>query len=91
MIPVLGHVLGLHGIERMLSPQETPFHPPNLLIYFNVDLILIVDDAINCIGFRFLENLFFIYTVDVYNWKYGGPHIVITICANEMKLCVYNA
>ena len=32
------------------------------------------------------------YTVDVvYTWKYGGPHIPITICANEMKLCVYNA
>ena len=31
-------------------------------------------------------------TVDVvYTWKYGGPHILITICANEMKLCVYNA
>ena len=31
-------------------------------------------------------------TVDVvYTWKCGGPHILITICANEMKLCVYNA
>ena len=31
-------------------------------------------------------------TVDVvYTWKYGGPHIVTTIYANEMKLCVYNA
>ena len=31
-------------------------------------------------------------TVDVvYTWKYGGPYIVITIYANEMKLCVYNA
>ena len=31
-------------------------------------------------------------TVDVvYTWKYGGPHILTTICANEMKLCVYNA
>ena len=31
-------------------------------------------------------------TVDVvYTWKYGGPHILITFCANEMKLCVYNA
>ena len=31
-------------------------------------------------------------TVDVvYTWKYGGPHIVTTICANEMKLCLYNA
>ena len=30
-------------------------------------------------------------TVDVvYTWKYGGPHIITTICANEMKLCVYN-
>ena len=29
-------------------------------------------------------------TVDVvYTWKYGGPHILITFCANEMKLCVY--
>ena len=35
---------------------------------------------------------FQIGTVDVvYTWKYGGPHIIITICANEMKLCVYNA
>ena len=25
-------------------------------------------------------------TVDVvYTWKYGGPHILITTCANEMK------
>ena len=24
-------------------------------------------------------------------WKYGGPHILITVCANEMKLCEYNA
>ena len=31
-------------------------------------------------------------TVDVvYTWKYGGPHILDTICVNEMKLCVYNA
>ena len=31
-------------------------------------------------------------TVDVvYTWKYGGPHIITIICANEMKLCVYNA
>ena len=31
-------------------------------------------------------------TVDVvYTWKYGDPHILITICVNEMKLCVYNA
>ena len=31
-------------------------------------------------------------TVDViYTWKYGGPHIKITICANDVKLCVYNA
>ena len=31
-------------------------------------------------------------TVDVvYTWKYGGPHIVTNICANEMKLYVYNA
>ena len=30
-------------------------------------------------------------TVDVvYTWKYRGPHIVTTICANEIKLCVYN-
>ena len=30
-------------------------------------------------------------TVDVvYTWKYGGPHILNTICVNEMKLCVYN-
>ena len=35
--------------------------------------------------FKFFSN-----TVDVvYTWKYGGPHIIITICANEM--CVYNA
>ena len=27
----------------------------------------------------------------VYTWKYGGPHILTTICANEMKLCLYNA
>ena len=33
-----------------------------------------------------------ICTVDVvYTWKYGGPNILITICANKMKLCVYNA
>ena len=32
------------------------------------------------------------HTVDVvYTWKYGGPHIIITICGTEMKLCVYNA
>ena len=31
-------------------------------------------------------------TVDVvYTWKYGGPDIFITIYANEMKLCMYNA
>ena len=31
-------------------------------------------------------------TVDVvYKWKYGGTHILDTICANEIKLCVYNA
>ena len=33
-----------------------------------------------------------LHTVDVvYTWKYVGPHILITICANEMKLCVYDA
>ena len=31
-------------------------------------------------------------TVDVvHTWKYGGRHILDTICANEMKLSVYNA
>ena len=31
-------------------------------------------------------------TVDVvYTWNYGGPHILTLICANDMKLCVYNA
>ena len=36
--------------------------------------------------------LLLLHTVDVvYTWKYGGPHIIITICANEMKLYVYNA
>ena len=31
-------------------------------------------------------------TVDVvYTWRYGGPHILITIYANEMKRCVCNA
>ena len=31
-------------------------------------------------------------TVDVvYTWKYGGPHILNSICANEMKPHVYNA
>ena len=31
-------------------------------------------------------------TVDVFKiWKYGGPHTPSIICANEMKLCVYNA
>ena len=31
-------------------------------------------------------------TVDVvYTWKYGGPHILDTICVNEIKLFVYNA
>ena len=30
-------------------------------------------------------------TVDVvYTWKYRGPHILNIICANKMKLCVYN-
>ena len=30
-------------------------------------------------------------TIDVvYTWIYGGSHIITTICANEMKLCVYN-
>ena len=34
----------------------------------------------------------FTATVDVvYTWKYGGPHILNTVYANEMKLCVYNA
>ena len=38
------------------------------------------------------ERHFPFNTVDVvYTWKYGGPHILNTICANEMKLCVYNA
>ena len=36
--------------------------------------------------------IFLKYTVDVvYTWKYRGPHILITICTNEMKLCVYDA
>ena len=31
-------------------------------------------------------------TVDVvFTWTCGGPHIITTICANEIKLCVYNA
>ena len=30
-------------------------------------------------------------TVDVvYTWKYGDPHILNSICANEMKPHVYN-
>ena len=41
---------------------------------------------------KYRETVVYEVTVDVvYTWKYGGPHILITICANEMKLCVYNA
>ena len=45
-------------------------------------------------GIFFFNQFFRIFscldTVDVvYTWKYGGPYILITICANKMKLCLF--
>ena len=37
-------------------------------------------------GGKELDTVFVVYT-----WRFGGPHILITVYANKMKLCVYNA
>ena len=39
-----------------------------------------------------ISTSLYLSTVDaVQTWTYGGPHILNIICANEIKLCVYDA